>query len=175
MKLTKTERWILFNQFQILEKLGGTDYSPVETCKRTAEALSCGYELDYAYLSPHIYDGDDVLPADECREVLEILGMYDALQFSHQQLGSKSLVSEHDVKFPGFDGNNEGSQLSYAHFIIKDHRFESLISLNKDLNSHMPTLELYRRMLAMWKPLQLKPLPLSPAEAKAIIDVKHRD
>ena len=53
-------------------------------------------------------------------------------------------------KFRGFDGNYEGDQYSIAKFLIeRTGRFSNIDS--KKLNSHMPTLDGYRRMVAAHK------------------------
>lgn len=50
-------------------------------------------------------------------------------------------------KFPGFDGNNEAEWLSVATFLVeKMDRFTV-----RCVNSHMRTLDGYRRMLCVWE------------------------
>ncbi len=173
MKLTKTERWILFNQFQILEKLGKYKFADTETCRRTAEALRCGYELDYKNLSGHVCDDPDVLSESDCVEVLKILSMYDHLQHSYDKLGANSSGDDLDVVFPGFDGNNEGSLHAYARYVVGPERFASLRSRHNDLNSHMPYLESYRVMLERWKNIQARSRGL--LSAADIAEILKRD
>ena len=63
-------------------------------------------------------------------------------------------VDDERLKFTGFDGNNESSQRSYAsYFVIELDRFQELLYGKEysDFNSHMLTMERYRRMLAVWK------------------------
>lgn len=58
-----------------------------------------------------------------------------------------------DVRFPGFDGNNEHEHLGIAHFLInKMGRYE--IFKGHYLNSHFPSIEGYRRMLSVFKPIR---------------------
>ena len=53
--------------------------------------------------------------------------------------------------FPGFDGNNEGEYSSIASVLIKDlDKYPRL----KVLNSHMPIVDAYRRMLSVFKPMR---------------------
>ena len=57
------------------------------------------------------------------------------------------------VRFRGFDGNNEGEHLSIALFLIEEmNRFSKF--KGRELNSHSPTLERYRRMLAIFLPMR---------------------
>lgn len=91
---------------------------------------------------------------EECKEVLEILEMHRALAWSYLDLSGKKEVDDDRLKFRGFDGNNESCQLSYtSYFIIDLERFQELLygKEYRDFNSHMPTLDRYRRMLGVWK------------------------
>jgi uncharacterized protein len=57
------------------------------------------------------------------------------------------------VMFRGFDGNNESEHLCIAHFLIDDpERFSNF--KGRDLNSHMPTIEAYRRMFKVFEPMR---------------------
>ena len=53
-------------------------------------------------------------------------------------------------EFHGFDGNNEGEYVSYAEFQIAPQGHWDQLK-GKSLNSHMPTLDRYSKMLASWK------------------------
>ena len=143
--LTKTERALFANQYRILE-LVDPDHARDYELLRTA--LERGYELHFADIFDHIWDG---LTAEECAEVLEILSMYDALQRSVKQLGDAAPVRPEEVEFPGFDGNNEPAQMGYARYFVNDlDRFSYLKFQNRDINSHMPMLDTYREMLRGW-------------------------
>jgi uncharacterized protein len=57
------------------------------------------------------------------------------------------------VEFIGFDGNNETNYMSVARFLIDDlDRFS--IFRGRELNSHMPSIHTYRRMLAVFIPMR---------------------
>jgi uncharacterized protein len=59
-----------------------------------------------------------------------------------------------NIKFPGFDGNNESEHLSIARFLIEDlERFSRFREGRRDLNSRFPTLESYGRMLKIFEPI----------------------
>jgi uncharacterized protein YfbU (UPF0304 family) len=92
---------------------------------------------------------------DACKEVLDILDMFSALERSYRQLAEKPAgVSECDVTFFCFDGNHETEQLSYASFLIeKEGKWQELADHGDHLNSHGPFLDSYRRMLRVWQQL----------------------
>ncbi|HEV2294569.1 MAG TPA: YfbU family protein [Tepidisphaeraceae bacterium] len=166
MKLDIKDRLILVNQCRILRALYPDEagyYSKAET------VFSRGYELNYGWVSEFV----DPEPMDEkeCREVHDILSMFRALGDSYNQLADKSGIEEREVRFLGFDGNNEGRQLGYADFIINQEGGyqESKVGVAGDgLNSHMPTLDTYRRMLKVWKPLKEK-YTLKKADIEKIV------
>ncbi len=94
--------------------------------------------------------------------VVDVLDMWDFIESSYNELSKKDkerLEKEADpfgihVKFMGFDGNNEASYIGIARFLIeKMGRFSNF--KKRDLNSHMPTLATYRRMLSVFE--QMRP------------------
>lgn len=93
--------------------------------------------------------------------VVDVLVMWDALERSHDKLSAKdkARVKEHALfvgrqfRFPGFDGNEECSYMSIAYFLVnKMGRFEDL--KGKDLNSHAPMIEGYKRMFSAYSPIK---------------------
>lgn len=146
MKLSVTERWILSNQCSILAKLDPEEKNYYEKIR---EALDSGYELHYA--PEHITaNPDEIMTEQECREVLDILSMFQVLRQSFERLADKSGVEEDAVRFGGFDGNNEGKQMGYTRYYCGrpgDRRFEGDVDPD-NLNSHSRRLPLYRAMLA---------------------------
>jgi uncharacterized protein len=88
------------------------------------------------------------------RLVLDVLDMWDQLERAYEKLSEndQALLEKNatplgkDVKFRGFDGNNEAEHLSITKFLIeKMDRFSRFNG--RDLNAHMPTLDIHRRML----------------------------
>jgi uncharacterized protein YfbU (UPF0304 family) len=146
MKLTPVERWMLSNQFRILEALYPDE---AESYAEAREAIENGYELQYDLLSQHI--SEDVMSVEDCNEVIDILNMFRVLKFSYEDLDDKSEIDEGDIEFGGFDGNHEGKQMAFTrHFCGSG---ESYAELNRSggFNSHWPMLDRYRQMLAEWK------------------------
>jgi uncharacterized protein YfbU (UPF0304 family) len=82
-----------------------------------------------------------------------------------------------NVKFRGFDGNNEADYLSIARFLIDDlERFTHFAS--RDLNSHMPVVAGYRRMYQIFERIRptLVGRELSAAEIVELLNArKHPD
>ena len=147
MELSRTERWILSNQYRILEALYPDEAPSLARRRRVVEE---GYELHYDWITEHIYDDPHTMTARECREVLDILDMFSALRNSYEDLDDKPAVEDRHIRFRGFDGNNEPKQLSYAEFLMEDGRFTNVVN-RAGLNSHMPVLDAYRRQLAVWQ------------------------
>ncbi len=158
--LDMRDRMILVNQYRILEKV---DPKNASSYKRAITILEQGFEFDYDSIDGSI-DRNTVSVA-KCREVYEILEMYRRLHDSCEQLEDKSGIEERKVKFPGFDGNNESEYLAYGHFLNGQGKYEE----SPMLNSHMPSIDMYRRMLIAFKPLKSKEPPLSKADIQAIL------
>jgi uncharacterized protein len=148
MELSKKDRLIIANQLKILEKLYPDE---ARAYAQHRKAIEDGYSLHYDRLVEHF--GEE-MTEDDCREVLDILDMYRTITFSSEKIDDKRGIDEMWVRFRGFDGNNEGSQFSYAlYFIVDLERFAELKygAQYPDLNSHAPTLDKYRRMLRVWR------------------------
>ncbi len=110
-------------------------------------------------------------------EVLDILEMWEILEISYNKLqpADKARVETEaepfgrNVQFRGFDGNNETESMVVAGFLVNDlERFSTF--KGRDLNSHMPSLETYRRMLAVFRPLRSS-LTYNPLNAEQIIKI----
>ena len=97
-------------------------------------------------------------------EVTNILHMWWVIESQYAKLSKadKNLLANkvgplgRDPKFPGFDGNNEAKHLNIAYFSINElgafPDFEKRAK-NRQLNSHCPTLERYRKMLEIFEPM----------------------
>jgi uncharacterized protein YfbU (UPF0304 family) len=76
MKLSRTERLILINQYRILASVGSRDPDG-QYCARAIEALQSGYELEYEDFANAV--DKDELSEDACNEVVSILQMHRVL------------------------------------------------------------------------------------------------
>ena len=104
------------------------------------------------------------MTARECSLVHDILDMFDTLERSVSELTEVERASlgdhaEHALAFRGFDFNdNQESRLaSYARYLIKTGRWESMAehfeAKHEYGNSHFPALGSYERMLSVWRPM----------------------
>lgn len=168
MKLTRTERWILANQYRILELL---DPEQAQHYREAQTVLEDGYELHYDWITQHIYHDNDTMSAERCTEIGDIFELYAIIQQSYKDLQDKSGIAEQRVVFPGFDGNHETSEMAYARFYSESGggRY-SWLQNEDDFNSHRPMLERYRGMLARWRELE-SPHSLSADQIRHILGV----
>jgi uncharacterized protein YfbU (UPF0304 family) len=151
MELSKVERWLLRNQYRVI---GLLDPDASDECGRAIAVLENGYEGRYDEIAQDILDP---VPTSECREVENILQMFRELHFSYRALtdDERSAINERDIAFRGFDGNEETVAMAYTRFLIDDRRlWPELASAGDHLNSHIPVLDTYRRMLPVWRACQ---------------------
>jgi uncharacterized protein YfbU (UPF0304 family) len=153
MDLTMVERLTLSYQLRILEKL-----YPDEAKSYAAhrEAIERGYKLHYDWMTDW-FSKDEMSPQDS-KEVMDILDMYRAIRHSLRNVSDESLTKHHFAQFPGFDGNNE-PQFGYARYLIEDLGKWGMFKENANtgfdgLNSHMPMMDTYRRMLRVWQSIE---------------------
>lgn len=155
MKLSKFERLLLINQYDIL-KVIDPDNSKEYDLNR--EVLMQGYEQHYDELVTWLMED---FPEGKSEEVISILQMYRSLNFSYQNLDGeeKQKIEVEKLKFKGFDGNNETSYMTYARFFMHDmDRYKELWDNEKypDYNTHWPVLGMYRKMLSVWESFDKK-------------------
>lgn len=95
-------------------------------------------------------------------EVVDILDMWSFIEEGYAALSEADkakIAKEFEPfppisKWPGFDGNNETEYLSVARFMVEDlDRFSSFEGRG-GTNSHMPIIDLHRRMLAVFDPIR---------------------
>lgn len=107
-----------------------------------------------------LFHGEEDDPND-VHFVVEVMAMWSDIERSYAKLSKKDREKvEKDaypfgarVEFEGFDGNNESSLVGIARFLVrKMGRFDEFA--DRDLNSHMPRVDMYRRMVKTWKPLR---------------------
>lgn len=98
---------------------------------------------------------------EDVRFVVDVLDMWSFLERAYEKLSAKDKARVEKeaepfgkiVKFIGFDGINESEHMGIARFLIEQmKRFEQFKS--RELDSHMPTLVTYRRMLQVFEPLR---------------------
>lgn len=147
MNLSKYQRMVLINQFRILSKLYPDEARDYEN---KIKVLEFGFSRNYEWLMPL----DNDMPEEACAEVFDILDMFRSIHDSVKKDGNLSDDERQSLKFRGFDGNEEPSQYAYARYLMLDEeRYSELARECADefLNSHIPVLDMYRRMLAKWR------------------------
>ncbi len=87
--------------------------------------------------------------------VLNILGLYDAIQVSYKNLSEedKNKISESSITFPGFDGNNESAFMAFADALYENGHYSFVKSRS---NSHMPSIVMYQTMIEKWEAMDKK-------------------
>jgi uncharacterized protein YfbU (UPF0304 family) len=141
--LTPFERLALINQFQILEML---DPGHKEEYTKHRGILEHGYTIFYA----DVFGGvRNELSIDGCKYVYDVLDMHLALLRSYEELPDRSGINPDDIRFRGFDGNNESKNLAFAEYLQEIGSWSEI--LKGGLNSHsLSTVEGYPRMLQRW-------------------------
>lgn len=146
MELTKKERLLLFNQYRILQEL---DTQNADEYKIYQKALQYGYEIEYNNFARKFCDE---METSKCQEVIDILNMFRLLEMEYESLPDKNGIDEFGVKFRGFYGNTECSEIGYTRYLVEDCRgFPFLSTPTRDLDSHCPLLSEYKMMLERWK------------------------
>jgi uncharacterized protein YfbU (UPF0304 family) len=140
------------------------------------------WALEWQY--PGIFQTSTETPP-EVGFVLDALDMWDVLERTHEGLSPAdqaeflrlSPKSDHGVSFFGFDGNH-GEEYSIAHILINKMEKWSRFA-GRDLNSHMPTVDIYSRMLEVYRPLHDQnpyQATLSPQGLAAVMNARiHPD
>lgn len=95
MQLTRVERWILSNQYRILEILDPREASGYA---HQREALECGYEGEYGTIAEYIYPEKHVMSAAACSEVIDILDMHSILKLSVEKLEDQTGRRRHEQR-----------------------------------------------------------------------------
>ncbi|WP_242223655.1 YfbU family protein [Bacillus cereus group sp. BfR-BA-01380] len=168
MELSKKERLTLINQYLILEKLYPEDAKYYGDLRI---ALENGFTKHY----PDIFRGmSEELSVEECQEVIEILKMHRALNWSYDNLEEKAGIDKEELKFSGYDLNDvlEAQYADYAKYYMHNlNLFTDLRAENEyeTYNSHRLMLNRYRRMLEVWH-LTEDPDKLKAQEIKDIIN-----
>jgi uncharacterized protein YfbU (UPF0304 family) len=122
------------------------------------EAIFSGnlWGLDWGMLG--VFHGHET-PRSTVNEVVDVLSMWERLEESYEALPNeeKARLKEMgpvgaSVHFSGFGENFDAAYMNAASFLIDQlGRFSRF--KGRDLNSHVPSVEIYRRMLPVYEPL----------------------
>jgi uncharacterized protein len=153
MQLSDAERLTLLMLCDIYEKLGITDsFDPAFVRKTIMNGDTWALDWAYAGLSAARETTED-----QVHDVTEILEMWDRIERSYERLdadGQERVKQAHrgyPPTFSGFDGNHETTEIGVADLLVNDmNRWERF--KGRDLNAHMPTRDMHRRMLEAFGP-----------------------
>ncbi len=135
-----------------------------------------GLSWEYSGLFHDHVDSDSVVS-----EVVDVLDMWSLMENGYASLSEtdkQRIAVEADpfgkhVVFSGFDGNNETEHYSVARFMIDDlERFSGF--KGRELNSHAPLMESYRRMLALFEPMRRTLIGIELSASQIIDLLKER-
>lgn len=127
-----------------------------------AEAIWGGHSWGLEWQYRGIFDTDETSKIT-VSEVVDILDMWDLIELGYarlsdedkQRIATEELPFSKHVQFLGFDGNYESEYISVARFMID--RLERFLSFKgRNLNSHMPLVDAYRRMLSVFGPIRAR-------------------
>ncbi|MDE1219686.1 YfbU family protein [Vibrio aestuarianus] len=165
MEMTNAQRLILSNQYFLMSQM---DPNNANKYTRLQTIVERGYELQMRELNKEF----GCLTEAECREVIDILEMYHAMQESHKMLADcdGKEVDQRRLQFLGFDIAREAQLVHYVRFLVdSEGLYTQFDKADHHFNSQMPMLDKYRRMLTTWRncPRQYH---LSAAEFKQIFN-----
>ena len=166
MKLSRTERWMLANQYRILAALDPARSARYNDC---VVALEKGYAKVIDRMAEHVSRDDT--DRKESEEVDEILTMFDALQRGYRVLEDAYGIDPAQLQFPGFDAKTEADYLGYAQFLLERERWPERLDAARNLDTRAPMLRTYRRMLDEYR-RRVRDGELSLRDLGAIIDAK---
>ena len=155
MELRDSEKLILFMLCEIYERVSIKDSVDPALVK---EAIHSGNTWALKSQYPGIFDASESKQS-VITEVNNYLGMWSYLErgFGALTPAEKKRVEKEvkpfEVRFRGFDGNSESQYTNAANFMI-DYLDRSAEFNDRDLNSHMPLVEAYRRMYALFEPMR---------------------
>lgn len=158
MELSKVERIMLVNQFEMLktseQSIYGDDY-----IDRYIEILINGYQNHYDEIFNFISD-----PMDKQKSefILELFQMYDGIwKVVNENPDEFDEDDKYKAGFPGFDGNEPDRDYGYASFLGKHYNFYDLYEAKGiakadrrfgSFNSHgSENLNRYERMHEVYK------------------------
>lgn len=167
MDLTKKDRLLLYNQLEILKYLNPDD---CDTYELEQKILVDGYKHNYNEL---IEGFSDELDESVSKYVFDVFQMYRSLNNSYLKLSKedKLEIDIYDIKFQGYDGNEEVNHYAYAKFVLEDlKRYAEIYDNgNVEFNSHTNKLSDYSRMIQIWKSISGRYNDLSLCQIKKII------
>lgn len=169
MKLTDTERSILMHQHMLLARMDGQD---TEYHELATEILYRGYHEMWP--DECLGNLDKIVPKNVMEFVHDVFDMYRLLKREFDALpdDKKAELDANEIKFRGFDGNNETQYMSYAKFVREKMARWTELDI-EDYNSHCPCEDKYREMLAALPEKPYKVGKLTAEQIKAVTEARR--
>lgn len=155
----------------IISKIFSNCTREVKTYEKYQRIVEYGYTLNYDEFSRGISENET---EEEIQKfVYDVLDMFRGLIFSFGNLDDKEGLTIEDVRYQGFDCNEEYEYYKYANFILEDLKiYQESYEVSKSfLNSHCNKVQEYRRMLEVFKkyPVESRTI-LSANQIKEILN-----
>ena len=147
MEMTHAQRLILSNQYYLMSQMDPDNSAKYQRLQTIVER---GYGLQMHELNKEF----GCLTEAECREVIDIMEMYHAMQESNKMLAEQERagVDQRRLQFLGFDIACEAQVVHYVRFLVdSEGLYTHFDQADHHFNSQMPMLDKYRRMLATWR------------------------
>lgn len=147
MEMTNAQRLILSNQYYLMSQMDPENSAKYQRLQTIVER---GYELQMRELNKEF----GCLTEAECREIIDIMEMYHAMQESNKMLAEqeRAEVDQRRLQFLGFDIASEAQSVHYVRFLVdSEGLYPQFDKADHHFNSQMPMLEKYRRMLTTWR------------------------
>ncbi|WP_333912933.1 YfbU family protein [Vibrio coralliirubri] len=147
MEMTNAQRLILSNQYYLMSQMDPENSAKYQRLQTIVER---GYELQMRELNKEF----GCLTESECREIIDIMEMYHAMQESNKMLAEqeRAEVDQRRLQFLGFDIASEAQIVHYVRFLVdSEGLYPQFDKADHHFNSQMPMLEKYRRMLTTWR------------------------
>lgn len=162
------KRMVLMNQYRMLALLEPDQKEMWERAAETARRAWPVEDLpDVDVLQSYMRDA---LTKEDQLFVLDSFEVFELIQDAVKR-GLRPTRPDAHLQFPGFDGNNEPNLLSYARHVLAEGRFTQVTTWTPDLNSRMPSIELYQRMIAVWGRYG-RPRTLNQEQLDALVDAQ---
>ncbi|MDE1513603.1 MULTISPECIES: YfbU family protein [Vibrio] len=147
MEMTNAQRLILSNQYFLMSQL---DPSNANQYQRLQTIVERGYELQMRELNREF----GCLAESECRQIIDIMEMYHAMQESNRMLdeAARKEVDQRRLTFLGFDLASEAQLTHYVRFLVdSEGLYPQFDKGDHHFNSQVPMLAKYQRMLTTWR------------------------
>ncbi|KAB0304082.1 YfbU family protein [Vibrio fortis] len=147
MEMTSAQRLILSNQYYLMSQMDPENSAKYQRLQTIVER---GYELQMRELNKEF----GCVTEAECREIIDIMEMYHAMQESNKMLADEERkeVDQRRLQFLGFDIASEAQIVHYVRFLTdSEGLYPQFDKADHHFNSQMPMLDKYRRMLTTWR------------------------